>query len=91
MIGVDYLVFENGRASFEGLRVAYAPGKENVQFLATCNLIDPEKVNYLSFPTNDSIDVSFRYYQPGEIVVDNQTVMYDQLELTHSHGTQQNV
>ena len=73
LISIDYSVLENGQASFENLKFVYAPGKENIKFLATCDLIDPEKVNYLSFPTNDSIDVSFRYCQPGEIVVDNQT------------------
>ena len=59
--GVDYSILINGEAIFDTLQFVYAPGQDNVQFLATCDLIDSDKVSYLSLPTNDSIDVSFRY------------------------------
>ena len=71
--GVDYSVLINGHANFDSLQFAYAPGQDNIQFLATCDLIDSDKVSYLSLPTNNSIDVSFRYCQPGEIIINNQT------------------
>ena len=61
LIGVDYSVLVNGEATFDTLQFVYAPGQDNIQFLATSDLIDPYKVSYLSLPTNDSIDVSFRY------------------------------
>ena len=73
ILGVDYSVLVNGQADFDNLQFMYAPGQDNIQFLATCDLIDPDKVSYFSFSTNDSIDVSFRYCKPGEIVVNNQT------------------
>ena len=61
LIGVDYSVLVNGEATFDTLQFVYAPGQDNIQFLATSDLIDSDKVSYLSLPTNDSIDVSFRY------------------------------
>ena len=61
LLGVDYSVLVNGEATFDALLFVYAPGQDNIQFLATSDLIDPYKVSYLSLPTNDSIDVSFRY------------------------------
>ena len=59
--GVDYSVLFNGQADFDSLQFVYAPGQDNIQFLATSDLIDSNKVSYLNLPTNDSIDVSFRY------------------------------
>ena len=73
LIGVDYSVLVNGQANFDSLQFTYGPGQDNIQFLATCDLIDSNKVSYLSLPTSDSIDVTFRYCQPGEIVQNNQT------------------
>ena len=73
LLGVDYSVLVNGQASFDSLHFVYGPGQNNIQFLAMSELIDSEKVSYLSLPTNNSIDVSFRYCQPGEIVRNNQT------------------
>ena len=73
LLGVDYSILVNGQASFDSLNFVYGPGQNNIQFLATSELIDSEKVSYLSFPTNNSIDVSFRYCQPGEVVQNNQT------------------
>ena len=61
LLGVDYSVLVNGQADFDSLQFVYAPGQDNIQFLAISDLIDPDKVSYLSLPTNDSIDVSFRY------------------------------
>ena len=61
LLGVDYSILVNGEATFDALQFVYAPGQENIQFMATSDLIDSDKVSYLSLPTNDSIDVSFRY------------------------------
>ena len=71
--GVDYSVLTNGEAEFDNLQFVYGPGRTNVSYLATCDLIDSDKVSYLSLPTDNSIDVSFRYCQPGEIVINNET------------------
>ena len=59
--GVDYSVLVNGQADFDSLQFVYAPGQDNIQFLATSDLIDSVKVSYLNLPTNGSIDVSFRH------------------------------
>ena len=61
LLGVDYSVLVNGQANFDSLQFVYAPGQDNIQFLATSDLIDSDKVSYLNLPTDDSIDVSFRY------------------------------
>ena len=71
--GVDYSVLINGEANFDNLQFVYGPGQDNIEYKATCDLIDSDKVSYLSLPTDDSIDVSFRYCQPGEIIVDDRT------------------
>ena len=71
--GVDYSVLINGQADFDNLQFVYGPGQDNIEYVATCDLIDSNKVSYLSLPTNNSIDVSFRYCQPGEVVINNQT------------------
>ena len=57
----DYSILTNGEAEFDNIEFVYAPGQDNIQYLATCDLIDSNKVSYLSLPTNNSIDVSFRY------------------------------
>ena len=69
---VDYSVLINGQADFDNLKFVYGPGQDNIEYVATCDLIDSNKVSYLSFPTNNSIDVSFRYCQPGEQVINNE-------------------
>ena len=71
--GVDYSVITNGQAEFDSLQFVYGPGQTNIKYLATCDLIDSNKVSYINLPTDDSIDVSFRYCQPGEVVVNNKT------------------
>ena len=71
--GVDYSVLINGEAEFDNLQFVYGPGRTNVSYLATCGLIYSDKVSYLSLPTDNSIDVSFRYCKPGEIVINNET------------------
>ena len=71
--GVDYSVLINGQADFDNLQFVYGPGQDNIEYVATCDLIDQNKVSYLNLPTNNSIDVSFRYCQPGEVVINNQT------------------
>ena len=71
--GVDYSLLTNGEAEFDNLQYVYNPGQTNVKYLATCDLIDSSKVSYLNLPTDNSIDISFRYCQPGEIVINNET------------------
>ena len=71
--GVDYAILVDGEAKFDNLKFIYAPGKININYIATCDLIDSNKVSYLSLQTNNLIDVSFRYCQPGEVVINNQT------------------
>ena len=73
--GVDYLVLVNGQANFENLQFVYGPGRNNIEYIAACDLIDSDKVSYLNLPTNNSIDVSFRYCQPGEVVINNKTCL----------------
>ena len=58
--GVDYSVLINGESKFDNLQFVYGPGQENIEYIATCELIDFEKVSYLNLPTNNSIEVSFR-------------------------------
>ena len=71
--GVDYSSLTNGEAEFNKLEFVYGPGQEKIEYLATCDLIDSNKASYLDLPTNNSITVSFRYCQPGEIVINNET------------------
>ena len=71
--GVDYSVLVNGQADSDNLQFVYGPGQDNIEYVATCDLIDQNKVSYLTLPTNNSIDVSFRYCMPGEQVINNST------------------
>ena len=71
--GVGYSVLTKGQAQFDNLQFVYGPGQTNIKYAATCDLIDSDKVSYLTFPTDNSIDVSFRYCQPGELVINNET------------------
>ena len=61
-----------GQAEFNNLQFQYRPGQANVEYLATCDLIDDDKVSYLNLSASSTINVSFRYCKPGEIEVDNE-------------------
>ena len=62
LIGIDSASLTMGKAEFDSnLQFVYAPGQTNVEYIATCKLIDSDKVSYLDLPTNDTINVSFRY------------------------------
>ena len=73
MLGIDSASLVNGEAEFDNLQFVYIPGQQDIQYIATCNLIDSNKVSYLDLPTNDTISVSFRYCQPGELMINNST------------------
>lgn len=63
----------NGVATFTNLIFVSNPGDDNIQFEITSKSIDPEKLK-LEFGSDykqESIDVSFRYCQPGEKVILN--------------------
>ena len=57
------------------IQFVYGPGWNNIEYIATCDLIDSDKVSYLNLPTNNSIDVSFRYCQPDEVVINYKTCL----------------
>ena len=61
MSGIDSNTLKSGEAEFDNLQFIYTPGQPNIQYLASCNLIDNDKVSYLNLSTNDTINVSFRY------------------------------
>ena len=61
MLGIDSASLVNGEAEFDNLQFVYIPGETNIEYIATCKLIDSKKVSYLNLPTNDTISVSFRY------------------------------
>ena len=62
LLGIDSASLRMGKAEFDNnLQFAYIPGQENVQYRLSCSLIDSNKVSYLNLPTNDTINVSFRY------------------------------
>ena len=73
LLGIDSASLVNGEAEFDNLQFVYTPGQANIQYIATCNQIDSNKVSYLDLLTNDTINVSFRYCQPGEIMIDGST------------------
>ena len=70
--GIDTSGLTAGQAEFSNLQFVYRPGETNIEYLASCDLIDDDKVSYLNLPASSAIDVSFRYCQPGEIEVDNE-------------------
>ena len=58
----------NGIASFETIGFEYSPGAKNIRYKASSPQIDDNKISYLQLPTDNSINVSFRHCQPGEII-----------------------
>ena len=70
--GIDTSGLTAGQAEFSNLQFVYRPGETNVEFLASCDLINDDKVSYLNLSASSAIDVSFRYCQPGGIEVDNE-------------------
>ena len=61
MSGIDSASLVMGQAEFDSLQFVYIPGQPNIQYRLSSNLIDSSKVSYLNLPTNDTINVSFRY------------------------------
>ena len=59
--GTDSSTLVNGKTEFDNLQFESYPGATNVEYIASCDLIDSDKVSYLDLPTNDTITVSFRY------------------------------
>ena len=59
--GTDSSTLVNGKTEFDNLQFEFYPGATNVEYRASCDLIDSDKVSYLNLTTNDTISVSFRY------------------------------
>ena len=59
--GTDTSTLVNGKTEFDNLQFEFYPGATNVEYIASCDLIDSDKVSYLNLPTNDTVTVSFRY------------------------------
>ena len=56
----------SGVATFNNLIFVSSPGAQHVTFKATSNAIDVTKNTALNMSTFSSIDVSFRFWMPGE-------------------------
>ena len=69
--GIDSSRLNNGIAQFESIQFVHRPGQSNTIYRAVSYLIDSNKVKYLDLPTDNTISVSFRYCQPGEVIVDD--------------------
>ena len=69
--GIDSSRLNNGVAQFDSIQFVHRPGQSNTIYQAFSNLIDSNKVRYLDLPTDNTINVSFRYCKPGEVIVDD--------------------
>ena len=56
----------NGVATFNNLIFVSSPGAQHINFKATSNAIDIKKNTALNMSTFSTIDVSFRFWMPGE-------------------------
>jgi hypothetical protein len=63
----------NGVSFFTKIIFELKPGAVFVKYFASTNAIDQHKTKYLDLLTDNSIAVSFRYCEPGEIVQDHST------------------
>ena len=67
--GTDYAKVVKGVGIFDNLVFVFKPGSEHIQYQATSKAIDSSKIRAVfgSVISNNTIDVSFRFCQPGEI------------------------
>ena len=69
--GFNSVKVNNGVAEFGNLIFISAPGVKHIMFKVTSNAIDVVKNQAQNFTTYSSIDVSFRYWMPGEAQISN--------------------
>lgn len=67
--GTDYAKVVKGVGTFDNLVFVYKPGSQNVQYQTTSKAIDSAKIRTIfgSLISNNTVDVNFRFCQPGEI------------------------
>ena len=75
IFGTNYGLLTDGVTSFSGLTFTNQPGAMNVPFVASSKAIDTDKINNVfgSQISDNIIDISFRWCQPGEIDDQNGT------------------
>ena len=66
VLGYDSARAIQGNAVFNNLVFILSPGNKNVQFKATSNAINYQINNAIGISSYSSIDVSFRFWMPGE-------------------------
>ena len=69
--GYDSARVIQGNAKFDSLAFTFYPGINHVQFKATSNAINTQNNNAMKTPSYTSIDVSFRFWGPGESQISN--------------------
>ena len=67
--GYDSARTVSGLATFTNLIFIYEPGAKHIQFKATSSSIDTAKNEALNVSTFNQIDVSFRFWKPGEMQI----------------------
>ena len=71
--GINVGLLNQGSTSFDNVAFISHPGSVNVQFKATSKAIDDDKIQNVFGNTvsNNTINVNFRFCQPGEIITNN--------------------
>ena len=71
--GINVGLLSQGSTSFDNVAFISSPGLVNVQFKATSKAIDDDKIQNVFGNTvsNNTINVNFRFCQPGEIITNN--------------------
>ena len=64
--GYDSARAVEGVASFKNLIFIFSPGSQHIRYKATSNAINAQSNNALGIPSYSTIDISFRYWKPGE-------------------------
>ena len=67
--GYDSARAVEGVASFSNLIFIFSPGSQHIQYKATSNAINAQSNIALGIPSYSTIDVSFRYWMPGEFQI----------------------
>ena len=73
--GINLGLLDQGSTSLDSIAFISSPGSVNVQFKATSKAIDDDKIQnvFSNSASNNTINVNFRFCQPGEIITnDNQ-------------------
>ena len=64
--GFNLAKVNNGVSEFDNLIFIYSPGAKHIMFRVTSNAIDASKNQAQNLSTFTSIEVSFRFWMPGE-------------------------